>query len=61
MSGTSMKGLKHGFRYVMAEKVSLHRLAQIIDHDSLNTTRSCAGLKATGSGRSRRGLGRNLD
>lgn len=30
--------LRHRFGYVMAEKVPLHRLAQIMGHDSLDTT-----------------------
>ena len=31
--------LRHRFGYRMAETVPLHRLAQIMGHDSLNTTR----------------------
>ncbi|GGM16667.1 tyrosine-type recombinase/integrase [Deinococcus aerophilus] len=30
--------LRHRFGYVMAEQVPLHRLAQIMGHDSLDTT-----------------------
>jgi integrase len=30
--------LRHRFGYVMAEKTPLHRLAQIMGHDSLDTT-----------------------
>jgi integrase/recombinase XerC len=30
--------LRHRFGYRMAQKVPLHRLAQIMGHDSLNTT-----------------------
>jgi integrase/recombinase XerC len=30
--------LRHRFGYRMAEKVPLHRLAQIMGHDSLDTT-----------------------
>ncbi len=31
--------LRHPFGYQMAESVPLHRLAQIVGHDSLDTTR----------------------
>jgi len=31
--------LRHRFGYRMAESVPLHRLAQIMGHDSLDTTR----------------------
>ena len=34
----SPQDLRHRFGYVMAERVPLHRLAQIIGHDSLDTT-----------------------
>lgn len=34
----SAHDLRHRFGYVMAEKVPLHRLAQIMGHDSLDTT-----------------------
>lgn len=33
-----MDFLRHRFGYVMSEKTPLHRLAQIMGHDSLNTT-----------------------
>jgi integrase/recombinase XerC len=32
------RDLRHRFGYVMAEKTPLHRLAQIMGHDSLDTT-----------------------
>lgn len=34
----SCHDLRHRFGYRMAEKVPLHRLAQIMGHDSLDTT-----------------------
>ena len=34
----SAHDLRHRFGYVMSEKTPLHRLAQIMGHDSLNTT-----------------------
>ncbi|MGB3633043.1 MAG: tyrosine-type recombinase/integrase [Rubrobacteraceae bacterium] len=34
----SPQNLRHRFGYVMAERVPLHRLAQIMGHDSLDTT-----------------------
>lgn len=34
----SPQDLRHRFGYVMAERVPLHRLAQIMGHDSLDTT-----------------------
>ncbi len=35
----SLHDLRHRFGYRMAESVPLHRLAQIMGHDSLDTTR----------------------
>jgi integrase/recombinase XerD len=35
---TSLWDLRHRFGYRMAETVPLHRLAQIMGHDSLDTT-----------------------
>lgn len=37
--GLSPHDLRHRFGYRMAERVPLHRLAQIMGHDSLDTTR----------------------
>jgi integrase/recombinase XerC len=34
----SPQDLRHRFGYVMAERVPLHRLAQLMGHDSLDTT-----------------------
>lgn len=36
--GIKAHDLRHRFGYVMSEKTPLHRLAQIMGHDSLNTT-----------------------
>lgn len=38
VEGLSCHDLRHRFGYRMAEKVPLHRLAQIMGHDSLDTT-----------------------
>lgn len=38
LSAISPHDLRHRFGYQMAKKVPLHRLAQIMGHDSLNTT-----------------------
>ncbi|WP_288925338.1 tyrosine-type recombinase/integrase [Aminobacterium colombiense] len=38
VSGLSAHDLRHRFGYLMAKKVPLHRLAQIMGHNSLNTT-----------------------
>lgn len=38
LEGFSAHDLRHRFGYVMAEKTPLHRLAQIMGHDSLDTT-----------------------
>ncbi|EJQ97344.1 hypothetical protein II5_05983 [Bacillus cereus MSX-A1] len=38
LDGFSAHDLRHRFGYVMAERTSLHRLAQIMGHDNLNTT-----------------------
>jgi len=38
LNGISAHDLRHRFGYVMSEKTTLHRLAQIMGHDSLNTT-----------------------
>lgn len=38
IQGLSAHDLRHRFGYVMAKKVPLHRLAQIMGHNSLNTT-----------------------
>lgn len=38
LQGLSAHDLRHRFGYVMAENTPLHRLAQIMGHDSLNTT-----------------------
>jgi integrase/recombinase XerD len=38
LEGLSAHDLRHRFGYVMAEKTPLHRLAQIMGHDSLDTT-----------------------
>lgn len=38
LEGLSAHDLRHRFGYVMAEYTPLHRLAQIMGHDSLNTT-----------------------
>ncbi|OPY56653.1 MAG: Tyrosine recombinase XerC [Pelotomaculum sp. PtaU1.Bin035] len=38
LNGFSAHDLRHRFGYVMSEKTPLHRLAQIMGHDSLNTT-----------------------
>jgi integrase/recombinase XerD len=38
LEGFSAHDLRHRFGYVMAERTPLHRLAQIMGHDSLNTT-----------------------
>jgi len=38
IEGISPHDLRHRFGYRMAETVPLHRLAQIMGHDSLNTT-----------------------
>jgi integrase/recombinase XerC len=39
LSDVSPHDLRHRFGYRMAEAVPLHRLAQIMGHDSLDTTR----------------------
>ncbi|MCL5290194.1 MAG: tyrosine-type recombinase/integrase [Bacillota bacterium] len=39
LNGVSAHDLRHRFGYVMSEKTPLHRLAQIMGHDSLNTTK----------------------
>lgn len=39
LEGLSPHDLRHRFGYRMAESVPLHRLAQIMGHDSLDTTR----------------------
>ena len=36
--GLSAHDLRHRFGYVMAQNTPLHRLAQIMGHDNLNTT-----------------------
>ncbi|MDG0949868.1 hypothetical protein [Bacillus paranthracis] len=38
LDGFSARDFRHRFGYVMAERTSLHRLAQIMGHDNLNTT-----------------------
>lgn len=38
LKGLSAHHFRHRFGYVMAEKTPLHRLAQIMGHDSLDTT-----------------------
>ncbi|WP_363321543.1 tyrosine-type recombinase/integrase [Polycladomyces subterraneus] len=38
LEGFSAHDLRHRFGYVMPEKTPLHRLAQIMGHDSLDTT-----------------------
>src|SRR5947209_4157063 len=38
LSNVSPHDLRHRFGYRMAESVPLHRLAQIMGHDSLDTT-----------------------
>ncbi|MDA8210381.1 MAG: tyrosine-type recombinase/integrase [Clostridia bacterium] len=38
LNGLSAHDLRHRFGYVMSEKTPLHRLSQIMGHDSLNTT-----------------------
>lgn len=38
LEGISAHDLRHRFGYVMARKTPLHRLAQIMGHDSLDTT-----------------------
>jgi integrase/recombinase XerD len=38
LEGLSAHDLRHRFGYMMAENMPLHRLAQIIGHDSLDTT-----------------------
>lgn len=38
LEGFSAHDLRHRFGYVMAENTPLHRLAQIMGHDSLDTT-----------------------
>ncbi|MGN4669624.1 tyrosine-type recombinase/integrase [Bacillus cereus group sp. MYBK234-1] len=38
LEGFSAHDLRHRFGYVMAERTPLHRLAQIMGHDNLNTT-----------------------
>ena len=38
LTGLSAHDLRHRFGYVMAENTPLHRLAQIMGHDSLDTT-----------------------
>ncbi|AQZ46086.1 phage integrase family protein [Paenibacillus larvae subsp. larvae] len=38
LKGLSAHDLRHRFGYVMAENTPLHRLAQIMGHDSLDTT-----------------------
>ncbi|MFH5183826.1 tyrosine-type recombinase/integrase [Paenibacillus sp. TAB 01] len=38
LEGLSANDLRHRFGYVMAENTPLHRLAQIMGHDSLDTT-----------------------
>ena len=38
LDGFSAHDLRHRFGYVMAERTPLHRLAQIMGHDNLNTT-----------------------
>ncbi len=38
LADVSPHDLRHRFGYRMAEVVPLHRLAQIMDHDSLDTT-----------------------
>lgn len=39
ISGLSAHDLRHRFGYIMSENTPLHRLAQIMGHDNLNTTR----------------------
>ncbi len=39
LADVSPHDLRHRFGYLMAESVPLHRLAQIMGHDSLDTTR----------------------
>ena len=38
LRGVSPHDLRHRFGYRMAQSVPLHRLAQIMGHDSLDTT-----------------------
>ncbi|MED3324945.1 tyrosine-type recombinase/integrase [Bacillus thuringiensis] len=38
LDGFSVHDLRHRFGYVMAKRTPLHRLAQIMGHDNLNTT-----------------------
>ncbi|MFZ7936417.1 tyrosine-type recombinase/integrase [Bacillus thuringiensis] len=38
LDGFSTHDLRHRFGYMMAERTPLHRLAQIMGHDNLNTT-----------------------
>ncbi|PJI52182.1 Site-specific recombinase [Methylobacterium radiotolerans] len=38
LEGLSAHDLRHRYGYVMAENTPLHRLAQIMGHDSLDTT-----------------------
>ena len=38
LEDVSPQDLRHRFGYIMAERVPLHRLAQIMGHDSLDTT-----------------------
>jgi integrase/recombinase XerC len=38
LEGFSAHDLRHRFGYVMAEKTQLYRLAQVMGHDSLDTT-----------------------
>lgn len=38
LENISPHDLRHRFGYVMSERTPLHRLAQIMGHDSLNTT-----------------------
>jgi integrase/recombinase XerC len=38
LQGLSAHNLRHRFGYVMAENTPLHQLAQIMGHDSLDTT-----------------------
>lgn len=38
LEGLSAHDLRHRFEYAMAENTPLHRLAQIMGHNSLDTT-----------------------
>ncbi|MDR2736288.1 MAG: tyrosine-type recombinase/integrase [Gracilibacteraceae bacterium] len=46
LEGLSAHDLRHRFGYVMAENTPLHRLAQIMGHDSLNTSMVYYGKQA---------------